>query len=84
MAEDNNDRRRWTGLLSFMNLSFYLGAVVVLSVGGSYWVGRLLDQRLQKENVYTILLLIMGGALAFYLIIRRLMEIGKGTDRWRR
>ncbi len=84
MAQDNKGRGRWSGLLSFMNLSFYLGAVVILSIGGGYTLGRMLDERLQKDNVFTVLLLIAGGALAFYLIIRRLMDVGRGIDPWRR
>ncbi len=69
--------------MQFINLSLYLGAVVVISIGASYWLGRFLDERLGQDYVFTIVGLIAGSGIAFYVILRRLMDIGRGKD-WRR
>lgn len=78
------DHGKWTALVRFMNLSIYLGAVVVISIGAGYWLGRQLDIRLNQNYVFTILLLLVGCGIAFYVIFRRLMEIGKEKDGRRR
>jgi F0F1-type ATP synthase assembly protein I len=78
--EQKQDNRKWAALVRFMNLSLFLGAVVVISIGAGYWLGRQLDEQLNQNYVFTILFLLVGCGIAFYVILRRLMEIGKGKD----
>jgi F0F1-type ATP synthase assembly protein I len=81
---EKKQEERWTGLLRFVNLSLYLAGAVIIGVGSFYWLGRYLDERLQQNYVYTILGLIAGGGIAFYIILRRLLDMGKGKDWTRR
>ena len=74
------NKDKWMVLVRFMNLSLYLGAVVIVSIGAGYWVGNLLDAKFNQNYVFTIIFLLLGCGIAFYVILRRLMDIGKNKD----
>jgi F0F1-type ATP synthase assembly protein I len=71
---------KWMVLVRFMNLSLYLGAVVIVSIGAGYWLGNLMDEKFNQNYVFTILFLLLGCGIAFYVILRRLMDIGQNKD----
>jgi MFS-type transporter involved in bile tolerance (Atg22 family) len=67
---------KYDGLFEFLNLGFFLGMTILISITGSFWIGQQLDQYFGYENIFTIICIIIGSIIGFGVVFRRLRQIG--------
>lgn len=65
------------GFLRFINLSLYLGIIVVIAIGMSFFVGRFVVDTYQLSEMVFVAIMALGAFVGFAVIIKKLIDIGR-------